>query len=64
MLSKEFYTPAEVARMTGVEVPTVYRWIRTKKLKATKLGQWKITREALEEALEKKPEGGANSEPV
>ena len=50
--------------MTGVEVPTVYRWIRAGKLKATKLGQWKITREALEAALEKKPEGGANSESV
>ena len=64
MLSKEFYTPAEVARMTGVEVPTVYRWIHAGKLKATKLGQGKMTREALEAALEKKPEGGANSEPV
>lgn len=55
--SKDVYTPVEVAYMTGVKVETVYRWIRTGKLKATKLGQWKITREALEAALEKRPEG-------
>lgn len=51
MFSKDTYTPAEVAFMTGVKVPTVYRWIREGKLKAVKLGQWKITRAALEEAL-------------
>ena len=39
--SKDVYTPVEVAYMTGVK----------------KLGQWKITREALEAALEKRPEG-------
>lgn len=53
---KEIYTPQEVAELTGVTIPTVYRWIRQKKLEAVKLGQWKIKREALEKALERKPE--------
>ena len=50
---KEIYTPQEVAELTGVTILTVYRWIKTGKIKATKLGQWKINREDLEQALGK-----------
>ena len=53
---KEIYTPQEVADMTGRNVLTVYRWIREGKLKATKLGQWRIYREDLEAALGADPE--------
>ena len=48
---KEIYTPQEVADLTGVKILSVYRWIKEGKLRATKLGQWKITREDLAEAL-------------
>ncbi len=60
---KERYTAQEVANIAGVNVLTVYRWIRSGKLKATKLGQWKIYRKDLEDALGidpdtfKRPEG-------
>ena len=36
--SKDVYTPVEVAYMTGVKVETVYRWIRTGKLKVPLYG--------------------------
>lgn len=49
--TKELYTAQEVADLTGVKVLTVYRWIKEGKLKATKLGQWKITRSDLQAAL-------------
>ena len=49
--TQEFFTPTEIAEMTGVKVLTVYRWIKEGKLKATKLGQWRISREDLQNAL-------------
>ena len=52
----KIYTPQEVADLTGVKVLSVYRWIREGKLKATKLGQWKITRADLKDALGVDPE--------
>lgn len=55
-LSKEIYTPQEVADLTGVKVLSVYRWIKEGKLKATKLGQWKITKSDLQAALGVDPE--------
>lgn len=55
-LTKEIYTAQEVADLTGVKVLSVYRWIKSGKLKATKLGQWKITREDLATALGMPPE--------
>lgn len=54
--TKEVYSPQEVADMAGVTVLTVYRWIKAKKLKATKLGQWKIAREDLYVAFGVNPE--------
>lgn len=59
---KERYTAQEVADMTGVDINTVYRWIRAGKLKATKLGQWKIYRADLEAALGVDPETLKRSE--
>ena len=54
--TKEIYTPQEVADLVGVKVLTVYRWIKEGKLKATKLGHWRITREDLQAALGVDPE--------
>lgn len=51
MQTKEVYTPQEVADLTGVTIMTVYRWIKSGKLRAVKLGQWKINREDLIAAL-------------
>lgn len=56
IFTKEMYTPQEVADMAGVTVLTVYRWIKAGKLKATKLGQWKIAREDLYVAFGMVPE--------
>jgi len=51
-MEKEIMTPQEVADFTGVTISTVYRWIKSGKLKASKLGQWKIRKEDLEMALD------------
>ena len=47
------YGPKSVAAYLGISVPTVYRLIRAKRLKAAKVGgQWRITKSALREYLE------------
>ena len=51
-MEKEIMTPQEVADFTGVTISTVYRWIKSGKLKASNLGQWKIRKEDLEKALD------------
>ena len=51
-MEKEIITPQEVADFTGVTISTVYRWIKSGKLKASNLGQWKIRKEDLEKALD------------
>ena len=58
---KEIYTPQEVADLTGRNVLSVYRWIREGKLRATKLGQWRIYRADLAAALGMDPEAFKNS---
>lgn len=50
--NKPYYTPQEVADYLGVKVLTVYRWIKDGKLKAVKIGQWRISKENLEELLQ------------
>ena len=50
-LTKDFYSAPEVAELTGVKLRTVYRWIDEGRLKAIKITQWRITKEALEEFL-------------
>lgn len=46
-----FYTPAEVAEMFKVKPLTIYRWIKEGRLKATKIGQWKIAQSDIEDML-------------
>ena len=48
MEHKAFYTPLEVADFFGVTSRTVYSWIRAGRIKAVKIGQWKIPAYALQ----------------
>lgn len=52
MADKAFYTPKELAELFGVDQNTVYVWIRTGKIKAVKIGQWKIPKESLQKLLD------------
>lgn len=36
---KEFYSCEEIAERYGVKLPTVWKWIRTKRLRAVKIGK-------------------------
>ena len=38
----KLYTPKEVATILKVNIKTIYRYIKSGKLKATKIGQWRI----------------------
>ena len=46
---KKYYTTGELAEMLGIQKRTVSLYIRQGKIKAVKIGQWKITKEAIEE---------------
>ena len=51
-LSERLYTVIEVAQYLGKSVPTVYRLVRRKKLRASKIGgEWRISDSALRESL-------------
>ena len=48
LVQTEFHTPAQVAKMLQVERQTVYDWVKSKQLKATKAGRMiRITSEAI-----------------
>ena len=47
-LSHILYTTNEVAEMLKVNKRTVFRYIKSGKLKATKIGQWRIKKENLD----------------
>lgn len=48
------YTPQEVAKMLKVSLRAVYKWIHEGKLKSKKIGTlWRISKDALEEFIEK-----------
>ena len=49
----KFYTPQEVAKLLKVSIRTVYRYLHTGKLKASKLGCWRITEEDLDDFISK-----------
>lgn len=44
-------TPTEVARLLRVSKKTIYRHIKSGKLKAIKIGQWKIKKTDLDNLL-------------
>ena len=39
MQDKQFYNPDELAALLGINVATVYRWIKSGKLKAHRIGR-------------------------
>lgn len=47
MTKSEFFTVKEVAEHLRIHERTVYRYIKAKKLKATKIGAWRISIEDL-----------------
>lgn len=51
MDKKEYVSPQEVAERLGVKVQTVYRWIKSGKLAAVKIGQWRIAESTLQDLL-------------
>lgn len=52
MENKEFYSPKEIAELLGKSDFTVRAWIKAGKLKALKVGQWRIPKDSLQEFLE------------
>jgi excisionase family DNA binding protein len=53
MSPKEFMTVEEVAKYLVVDPRTVYRYIKAKKIKATKIGSWRILREDLQDFIKR-----------
>ena len=55
MEQEQYYTIEEVAKMLKVAYLTVYRWVRSGKLKAVKAGkQYRIEKQVLDKFLEEK----------
>lgn len=48
----KFYTVQEIAGMFGVNDLTVYAWIRKGRLEASKVGQWRIPGDKLQEYID------------
>lgn len=44
----QFYTTNEVADILKIHKRTIFRYIKSGKLKATKIGQWRIKKEDLD----------------
>jgi excisionase family DNA binding protein len=44
-LKQTFYTVKEVAEVLRVHQRTIFRYIKNKKLKAVKIGHWRIKKE-------------------
>ncbi len=51
MPKKKFLTIEKVAKRLQVGERTVYRYIEAKKLKATKIGRWRIYEEDLQDFI-------------
>lgn len=58
--NERYYTPRQIAEKFGVGILTVYAWIRKGRLKAYKVGQWRITEKDLIDLMESSP----NNDPV
>lgn len=55
MTEKEFSSPTQVAARLGVSTATILRWIRERKLTATRPGrEWRIHEEDLQQFLKEK----------
>ena len=50
---EEYLTLEEVADLLRVSIRSMYRYIKDEKIKATKIGYWRINRKDLEEFVRK-----------
>lgn len=50
---KDFYSLKEVADILGVSVRSLYRYIDDEKLRAVKVGYWRVYKEDLDKFLRK-----------
>ncbi len=53
MSKKKFFTVKEIADSFQIHERTVYRAIKAKKLKATKIGAWRISMEDIEDFIKR-----------
>ena len=52
--AKEFYTPTDLAKLLSVNVMTIYRYIKAKRLKAHKIGkEYRVDRTEFQRFLDK-----------
>lgn len=49
----EFLTVEQVAKYLQVDQRTIYRYIKAKKLKATKIGSWRIAPEDIQDFIKR-----------
>lgn len=54
MSKKTFLTIEEVAKILQIGERSVYRFIKAKELKATKIGGWRITEKDLQDFIKSK----------
>lgn len=53
MKDKAYYTAQELAELLSVNVMTIYRYIKARRLKAHKIGkEFRITKQAFQQLLE------------
>lgn len=50
---KDYYSLQEVAKILGISVRSLYRYIDSRRLRAVKVGYWRIGRQDLAEFLRK-----------
>ena len=53
MPKNKFFTVKEVAEYLKIDQRTVYRYIHAKKIKATKIGAWRIMIEDLQDFIKR-----------
>lgn len=57
----DYFTPEEIAQKLKVKVSTVWRWIRTEKMPAVKIGKsYRISEDQLDKFLKSLEVGGDN----
>jgi len=50
-LENKLYTTQDVAKILKVHQRTIFRYIKSGKLKATKIGQWRVKKEDLDKLI-------------
>ena len=59
-MNDRYFTPKQIADKFGLKTNTIYGWIRSGRLKAYKVGQWRISESDLIELMNSSP----NNDPV